>query len=143
MNIDAVMPWVLFGAGAMQAAVAIRNRRAGHPAVLAAPSVMSVGLGISLLTSGWVHALTWAVMAVCGVLLTVRLFSERTSFGLVVAIPIYALMLAIAVTELLFDNLSTWGRALFGTAAAFIALTLVVMAVHLVQRLRTRRSATV
>jgi hypothetical protein len=140
MNIDAIIPWVCIGAGAIQAATAIRDRRAGRPGGHAAPGVIFMAMGISQLTSGWVRAIAWVVMGVYGVPMTVRLFRDRTLSGLVFSIPLCALMLVIAVTEVSFDDIATWQRVLFGAIAAFIAAALVAMTVHLVQRLRTRRS---
>ena len=76
MKPDAVIAWMAVGVGAIQAAAAIRERRAGRPGSQAASGVMSIVFGISLLTSGWVRAVAWAVMAVYGVGMTVH-FVQR------------------------------------------------------------------
>src|SRR5262245_9032680 len=140
MTIGTIVPWAQLALGGiiiLNTYTAWRAGRAGGRDGMIT-GVMSLVLGISMLTTGWVRNSAWIVLAIGSAFVFKKLFAERDRVSLWITLPFVTMIVVIAVTELLVDDLNEMQKALFATIA-IVAVTLVAT---MIGRLATRTRRT-
>jgi hypothetical protein len=130
MSPETFLGWGQLALGAFMISIGYANRRAGHAVVTY--NLMAGGLNFAMaaaiLTSGWMRDLAWTVQAVLFLWIAGRLFVGRNRGALWVTLPFIVLMLAIAVIEVVHDDLTALERTLF-VAVALLAVALLLTSV--------------
>jgi hypothetical protein len=128
-----VVAWIQLVVGAILIGRAVSYRRVGRGTWKFAiiPGLLSISLGVEMLTSGWVRGAAWAVMGAGGVFALAGMFRAHDRFGLWSNVVFSALALPIVFVELRFDDLSGWQWALFAGLGVVLATLLAVTIVRL------------
>ncbi|MCX6542983.1 MAG: hypothetical protein NTV05_01065 [Acidobacteria bacterium] len=136
MTIDTTVCWGILVCGLVQVGIACTNwRRGGKQGAVG--GTMMVAMAVSVLSVGWVRYAAWAVLVPCCVMVGKRFFTERDPGALWIGLVLLPLMLGIALTEVLIDDLSVMQKAVFSAIAVLAAAAIVTAIVRLVQ---TRRA---
>ena len=107
---------------------------------LAFSSAMGVALSISVLTVGRVRDIAWTILALLGVIEGRRFFTDRNPSTLWIGLVFLPMLLGIALTELLIDELSLIQQAVFLAIAILAAAAIVTVIVRLIQARRARHA---
>lgn len=141
MTVNTIGYWMMLVVGLGQVGFACaywqRGDRQGAVAGMA-----SVALAVSMLSVGWVRYAAWAVLVPCWVILGKRFFTARDPGTLWIGLVFLPIMLGIALTELLVDDLSMLQQAAFSTVAVLVLAAMVTAIVRLVQAHRVARLST-
>lgn len=134
MILDRLMPWFNLAMGVLMIVLASRRRPGRILGVVAACMYLSVG--VAALTSGWMRGTAWGIAAVAGVVMAVQMARARDRVSQFIVLIFYPVIVLIAVTELVADDLSRMQQLLFGAVAV---LALATIAVALMRVIRPRR----
>jgi hypothetical protein len=139
MTTMTILLWVMLVVGLGQVGIGCANWRKGgkQGAVI---GTMCVAQAVSMLSVGWVHYAAWAVLVPCWVILGRRSFTDRDPGALWIWLVFLPIMLFIAVTEVLIDDLSVMQKTAFSAFAVLVAAAMVTAIVRLVQARRIRRA---
>jgi len=107
---------------------------------LALSSAMGVALCVSVLTVGWVRYVAWVFLALFGAIEGRRFFTDRNPSTLWIGLVFLPMLLGIALTELLIDELSLIQQAVFSAIAILAAAAIVTVIVRLIQARRVRHA---
>ena len=108
-----------------------------RPALIGA---MGLALSVSALTVGWVRYVAWAILALFGAIEGRRFFTDRRPSTLWIGLVFFPMIFAIALTEVLIDELSLIQKAVFSAIAVLAAAAIVTAIVRLIQSRRVRHA---
>ena len=99
-----------------------------------------MALCVSVFTVGWVRYVAWTILALIGVIEGRRFFTDRKPSTLWIGLVFLPMLLGIALTELLIDELSLIQKAVFSAIAILAAAAIVTVIVRLIQARRVRHA---
>jgi len=106
----------------------------------ASQGIMFIALAGMNLGSGWVHYASVIVLVPFFVNAAREIFTQRDQFGLWITLPFIVIILAVAATEMILDDIALWQRLVMGAIAVFAATALATTIVRLTQARRARRA---
>jgi len=140
MTLMNIVLWVILVIGVGNVGIASANWRRGGKQGAVAGTIL-VAMAVSQLSVGWVRYAAWAVLALNGVVVGKRFFTDRDPAVQWIGLFFLPFVLGIALTEVLIDDLSVMQKAGFSAIAVLAAAAIVTAIVRLVQARGSSRAA--